>query len=118
MRDRSGSRYIFDHGEWLLRRSGEDKLQARLDLSEQNLDQLSAYKGKNMGYSKLTDEEHLEAVEETVHKNISGVLQGIIASSEERNDSDSSTDASMSYLDVGGKHKFLCLIISLHAITC
>eukprot|EP00794_Sanderia_malayensis_P013984 gene13984-15442_t len=80
VRDHGGNRYIFDCGQWLLKRSGEENLQVELGLSEQNLDQLSSYKGINLDYARLTEEEHLDAVEEKVHKNLSSVLQGIIQS--------------------------------------
>ena len=91
IKDHSGSRYIFEHGDWLLKTAGENKLHAQLTLSEQNLDQLSSYTGSSINYSKVTEAEHLGAVEETVHQNLSGLLEGIIQSdaSSKYDDSDS-----------------------------
>ena len=80
IKDHSGSRYIFNCGEWLQKKSGEDRLQAELTLSEQVLDQASSFRGKSMDYLKLTEKEHLTAIEETVHENLTNVLQGIINS--------------------------------------
>ena len=80
VKDHTGSRYVFNCGEWLQKRSGEDSLQAELALSEQVLDQVSAFKGKGMEYLKLNEDQHLSAIEETVHENLTNVLQGIINS--------------------------------------
>ena len=71
---------MFNCGEWLQKRSGEDKLQAELTLSEQVLDQVSSFRGKSMEYLKLNEKEHLTAIEESVHENLTNVLQGIIDS--------------------------------------
>ena len=81
IKDHSGSRYVFSCEDWLVKQAGENKLKAHLSLSEQNLDQLPSYRGKKLEYMKLDDKEHLDAVEETVHKNLSNVLEGILQSS-------------------------------------
>ena len=72
---------MFSCEDWLVKQAGENKLKAHLSLSEQNLDQLPSYRGKKLEYMKLDDKEHLDAVEETVHKNLSNVLEGILQSS-------------------------------------
>ena len=80
IKDHSGSRYMFNCGEWLLKRGNDDKLVANLSLTEQNIDQLSSFKGKSLEYMKLDEEEHLDAVEESIHENLTSVLEGIINS--------------------------------------
>ena len=80
IKDHSGSRYMFNCGEWLLKRGNDDRLMTSLSLTEQNIDQLSSFKGKNVEYMKLDEEEHLDAVEESIHENLTSVLEGIIAS--------------------------------------
>lgn len=52
-------------------------------MSEQVLDQVSRYKGKSTEYLKLNEREHLSAVEESVHENLTSVLQGMLGSSSE-----------------------------------
>ena len=73
-------------------------LQANLALSEQIIDQVSSYRGKSMEYLKLNEKEHLDAVEETVHENLTSVLQGMIDSQPEED-----THFSMSSDSVAGK---------------
>ena len=77
---------MFNCGEWLQKKSGQDSLKAELALSEQVLDQVSSFRGKSMEYLRLDEQEHLSAIEETVHENLTNVLQGIINSKPDEGD--------------------------------
>jgi len=86
VKDHSGNRYVFNCGEWLQKKSGQDCLKTELALSEQVLDQVSSFRGKSMEYLRLDEQEHLSAIEETVHENLTNVLQGIINSKSDERD--------------------------------